>query len=105
MSLTESFYAAEITEILDDHFGPYFEYPESFESDVHVCRMLKLPVMGAAEKLIRDYEEEEEQSDRQPRSAGAVLSRAMGLRLVIRLATIHRRGRPSTIPRLRLRLR
>lgn len=53
--MTKSDYARQITEIMDSMTGG-MEYPESFECDVDVCWLKRMPAEAAAAKLLADYD-------------------------------------------------
>jgi hypothetical protein len=54
--MTQSMYAAKITEIIDAQHPDGYVYPESFDSDVAACFARRMTPEAAAEKLLADWQ-------------------------------------------------
>ena len=55
--MTQTMYEAAITRIIQDAFGPDFEFPEDADTQMGVCFLQRLTVEEAAESLMKEWGE------------------------------------------------
>ena len=53
--MTETQYAATVTEIINELAGPDFEFPATAEADIHACFLRRTLPSAAADKLLAEW--------------------------------------------------